>query len=146
MIRLRDNASCQRPAAPVERTARQREGDVQDARWATQIRNMAKHETRTFEPRITASPSPTRTILDIVSKVRRHDMLLIPRVLPIAAGSEPEDLLCGRCAELVASGTSRKSLRQRYPEGDNLIARCTCRALNLLCSVAGVHSGYRRTG
>jgi hypothetical protein len=145
MIRLRGNAACHTPP-PVGRTARQREGDADDARWAMQIMTMARHETRTIEPPVAASPAPIRTILDIVSKVKRHDMLLIPRVLPIAAGSESEDLLCGRCAGLVASGTSRKSLRQLHPEGDNLIARCTCKALNLLCSVAGVHSGYRRTG
>lgn len=143
MIGLTGNLSRGRPAAISGRTARQRECDAEDARWEMQIRKMTKHGMRGVEPVAAAPPAPIRTALAVVGKVKRHDLLLIPRTLPIAVGDEPEDLACGRCAKVIASGTSPASLRDRHPEGDKLIVRCTCKALNLLSATAGVRSGYR---
>ncbi len=143
MIGLTGNLSRGAPAAIAGRTARQREADAEDARWEMQIRKMTRHSVRAADPAVAPRPAPVRTALHIVSKVRRHDMLLIPRVLPIAAGGEPQDLVCGKCAKVIASGTSPASVRRLHPEGDTLIVRCPCGALNLLCGIAGVRSGYR---
>jgi len=144
MIGLSTIASCRRPPLLPGRSARQRERDAEEAGWEARLRQLPKHATRHVDPVPVSAPAPLRTVLDLVTGVDRHDMLLIPRTLPIAVGGDGEDLACGQCACVIASGTSRASARGRYPEGDRLVVRCTCRALNLLSGQAGPRSSFRQ--
>jgi hypothetical protein len=145
MIGLRSNVSRIVPMAA--RSARQRECDADEAGWELQIRRMAKHGTRQIEPPVTVPAAATTQIMEVVSKIGRHDVLLLPRTLPIGTGDDPEDLACGRCSTIVAAGLSRTAARNRHPEGKRVVVRCTCKALNLLCGVArGSRKAGRRAG
>ena len=126
-----------------ERASWQRERDEEEAAWEAQLRRMAKYQTREIEPAAAPAPAPpVRTAMDVVSGRKRHDFLLLPRRLPIVTGSESEDLACGKCGTVIAARTSRETARRRHPEGDRLVVRCTCKALNLLCGKAGIRSSY----
>ena len=142
MIGLRTNASRGAPPPLPERTARRRERDAEEARWEAQLGRMAARRPREVE-RIVSLPAPARTALDLVSRVLRHDALLLPRTLPFATGSDGEDLVCGRCGAVIAARLDREAARGRHPEGRRLLVRCTCRALNLLSGEAGLRSSYR---
>jgi hypothetical protein len=123
--------------------AARRAHSAEEARWEAQIRTMARHEPRESAPAVIALPPPVRVILPVVNGMKRHDALLIPRTLPAMTGSGGEDLACGKCGSVIASRTDREAARRRHPEGDRLIVRCTCRALNLLSPIPGIRSGYR---
>lgn len=142
MIGLRTNASRGPPRPMPERLAGRRERDAEEARWEAQLRRMATCRPREVE-RIASPPAPVRTALDVVGGMLRHDALLLPRTLPIATGSEAEDLLCGRCGTVIAARLSREAARGRHPEGRRLVVRCTCKALNLLSGSAGRRTSYR---
>jgi hypothetical protein len=75
--------------------------------------------------------------LEVVDGMTRYDNLIIPRALPVTMGCEDEDLACGRCGDVIASRASRDTVRRNYPQGDRVVIRCTCRALNVICGNAG---------
>lgn len=145
MIGLRTNPACRTPPPLPAPGARQREREAEEAGWEARLRRLPKHGTRHADAVAPRGNAPRRTLLEPAGRPGRHDMLLLPRAVPIATGAEPEDLVCGSCAAIVAAWTSRASLRRLYPEGDRLILRCPCRTLNLLSGLAGPRSSYRRT-
>ena len=142
MIGVRENLRGHMPPPLSDRAVRLgRERAAQEAQWEAQLRKMASHKAP--ESRIFSLPTPVRTLLDVLSGRKRHDTILLPRTLPVITGSETEDLACGKCGNVIAARVSRDSVRGRHPEGDRLVVRCTCRALNLLSSTPGIRSGYR---
>ena len=145
MISARTNA-CGRTPPPLSDQAarRSRERAAEEARWEAQLRKIARTQPEERRAAPIAGPAPVTTLMALVSDIGRHDTVLLPRALPIAAGSEPEDLACGKCGKVIAARSSRQSLRRDHPAGDRLVVRCTCRALNLLCGIRGERTGYRR--
>ncbi|MEA3028875.1 MAG: hypothetical protein QOG13_200 [Sphingomonadales bacterium] len=122
------------PGEPLGRAARQRERDEEEAGWEAQLRRMAGR-AKYSEPVIERVVSPIRMALEIVGGVTRRDSLLLPRTLPVFTGDEHEDLVCGKCWEIIGFRTSAPSCRRLHPEGDRVIVRCTCGALNVLYQV-----------
>lgn len=110
---------------------------AEEARWEAQIRMMAqmKRQERPAPP--ATAPAPVQTTLDVVDGMTRYDNLVIARALPLAVGSDAEDLTCGKCGGVIAARASRETVRNRYPQGDRLLIRCSCRAINVLCGEAG---------
>jgi hypothetical protein len=136
MIGLRTNAARGAPPLMPERVAWRRERDAEEARWEAQLGRMATRRPKEVE-RIVSPPAPVRTALYVVGGMLRHDSLLLPRILPIATGSDAEDLVCGKCGAVIAARLSRAAARCRHPEGRRLVVRCTCKALNLLSGRTG---------
>jgi len=126
--------------APTEsrRDAWRRECAAEEAGWEAQLRKMAGPAMSSGRPMrlrgiIRAIPSPAASrVARIMRDWKGHDSLLLPRSLPIFTGSDAEDLVCGKCADVIARRASPPAARCRYPEGDRLIVRCTCGALNVL--------------
>lgn len=114
------------------KTARQREWDEDEARWEGRLRQLAARQAPSHDPTEPASRPPRRTSLRLVFNVTRRDWLMLPRSMPSFSGSEPEDSVCGKCRGLIGSGISSHTIRSRHPEGDRLVIRCVCGALNLL--------------
>jgi hypothetical protein len=126
--------SCCDPGEPLGRAAGQRERDEEEAGWEAQLRRMAGR-VKYSEPAIERVVAPVRMALEIVGGVTRRDSLLLPRTLPVFTGDEDEDLVCGKCSKVIGSRTSAPSCRCLHPEGDRVIVRCTCGALNLLYQI-----------
>jgi hypothetical protein len=40
--------------------------------------------------------------------------------------------VCGKCGDVIGSRISPATARREHPEGERLVVRCTCGALNLL--------------
>ena len=133
------------PSGESRRDAWRRECVAEEAGWEAQLRKMAGHQTRHADP-VRSRAAPLLTALQIVRLPTRHDSLLLPRSLPIFTGNDAEDLVCGKCADVIARRASPPAARCRYPEGDRLIVRCTCGALNVLGQAAanGEGSASRR--
>ncbi len=143
MIGVRTNACVRTPPPLSDNAARlRRERAADEARWEAQLRTMARDRPRERAPAAVGMPPPVTKLLDLVNGRSRHDTLLIPRTLPVITGSEPENLACGKCGTVIAARISPQSARRQHPEGDRLVVRCTCRALNLLCGMAGIRSSY----
>jgi hypothetical protein len=132
------------PCEPLERGARERECDEEEAGWEAQLRRMAeraKYSERVLEQVV----APARIVLEIVGGVTRQDSLLLPRTLPVLTGDEHENLVCGKCSEVIGFRTSAASCRRLHPEGDRVIVRCPCGALNLLYQVESPRRALRLT-
>ncbi len=128
----------------LDRAARRRECDADEARWEAQLRRILKHETRHPDPVADRRLATVPRSLEVVVGVTRHDSLLIPRTLPAFIGGEREDLLCGKCSDVIGSQTTPPTARRQHPEGDRLIIRCTCGALNLISRTSRVRDGDSR--
>lgn len=122
------------PGERLKRAARQRERAAEEAGWEAQLRRMAGR-AKYSEPAIKRVVASVRMALEIVGGVTRRDSLLLPRTLPVFTGNEHEDLVCGKCSEIIGLRASAPSCRRLHPEGDRVIVRCTCGALNLLYQV-----------
>ncbi len=110
---------------------------AEEARWEAQLRMLARMK-RQERPSLPApAPAPVLTTLDVVDGMTRYDNLVIARALPLAVGDDAEDLACGKCGGVIAVRASRETVRNRYPQGDRLLIRCSCRAINVLCGEAG---------
>jgi hypothetical protein len=119
-------------ADKFERAAWRRASDADDARWEAQIRNMADPAVEESRPPLGRIPAPIRTALEVAAGVTRRDVLIMPRTLPSFSGDENEDLVCGRCGDVIGFRISPVTARRKHPEGERLLVRCTCGALNLL--------------
>jgi hypothetical protein len=135
MIGMRNNRSGLTTPSPLsdEGARRRLECAADEARWAAKLRATAKTKAREPAP----GAAPVTILLDVVDGMTRYDNLIMPRALPIAVGCEGEDLACGKCGDVIASRAGRDTVRRNYPQGDRVVIRCTCRALNVLCGDAG---------
>lgn len=116
---------------------------MEEAQWEAKLRQLARREVKHLAP--VSRPAITRrSSLKLVTAITRHDALLMPRSWPLLTGSEAEDLACGRCANVIGSGTTAAAARSRFPEGERVIVRCGCGALNLLCHAPGGRSEPHR--
>lgn len=115
-----------------ERAAWRRRCDADEARWEAQIRRMAGQAAEESRPPVSSSPAPIRTALELAGAVTRRDALIMPRTLPTFSGDENEDLVCGKCGDVIGIRISPVTARREHPEGERLVVRCTCGALNLL--------------
>jgi hypothetical protein len=121
------------PAADkFERAAWRRASDADEARWEAQIRNMAGAAAEESRPPAGRIPAPIRTAMEVAGDVTRRDALIMPRTLPTFSGNENEDLVCGRCGDVIGFRISPVTARREHPEGERLVVRCTCGALNVL--------------
>jgi hypothetical protein len=125
---------------PVIRTQSvgERQWSEDQLRWEAQLAKLAARvqtKTATF-PRL----APARSTLELASAGTPRDALLIPRLLPAMTGTEPEELLCGGCSGILGAGISARNARRRHPEGQRLLIRCPCGALNLLARDRGCRS------
>lgn len=114
------------------KSVRRREMDEDEARWEARLRQLAARKAPGHDP---AGPVPRplrKTSLQLASNVTCRDALLLPRSLPSFSGDEPEDFVCGKCFDLIGSRISPRTIRSRNPEGERLVIRCLCGALNLL--------------
>lgn len=114
------------------KAARQREWDEDEARWEARLRQLAGRQVPSRDP---AGPVPRplrKTPLQLACSVTRRDWLLLPRSLPSFSGNDPEDSVCGKCSTLIGSRISARTIRSRHPDGERLVIRCVCGALNLL--------------
>jgi len=143
VIRLRTNPSCRAPPTLTARAAWQHQR-ADEAGWEAQIRRMAKLQTREAKTAVTSAVPPIVMALVVIKAIKRLDTLLIPRDLPLAVGIDAEDLVCGGCGTIIASRISRESARRRHPEGERVVVRCSCRALNLLHGAAAPAAAGRR--
>ena len=119
-------------AQPRERpfSRQERDWNLQQARWEAKLR-LAAGKQAPDRPR--APPRARRPVaLTLAEKFSVRDALLIARSGDSFAGSEEEDLACGGCGAVICSGISKRSLRRTHPEGEQLIVRCPCRALNVV--------------
>jgi hypothetical protein len=119
-------------AEKFERAAWQRACAADEARWEAQIRRMAGHAAEGSMPPVSRGPAPIRTALEVAGGVTRRDVLIMPRTLPGFSGEENEDLVCGKCGDVIGLRISPVTARREHPEGERLVVRCTCGALNLL--------------
>lgn len=117
-----------------EQAAWRRRCDADEARWEAQIRKMAGQGAQESKPTVAARTARVRTALEVAARVTRRDAVLMPRTLPTFSGSENEDLVCGKCADVIGVRISPGTARRAHPEGERLVVRCTCGALNLLSS------------
>jgi hypothetical protein len=115
-----------------ERVAWRRACQADEARWEAQIRRMAGRSTKDSEMPVVVRTAPVRTTLEVAADVTRRDALFMPRRLPTFSGIENEDLVCGKCAGVIGFGISSATARRRHPEGERLVVRCICGALNRL--------------
>lgn len=119
-------------AQPPERAGRFTDLDwaIQQAAWERKLRRSAAAGEW---QRPCASPASRRpTQLALADAFSPRDTLLIASKAAPLTGSEPEDLACGKCGQILGEGFSARGLRRRHPEGRRLIVRCSCRALNLV--------------
>ena len=114
------------------KSARRRETDEDEARWEARLRQLAVRKSFTRTRTAPAPRPPRETSLQLVCKLTRRDALLLPRSVPGFFGSELEDFVCGKCCGLLGSGISPHTIRSRHPEGERLVVKCVCGALNLL--------------
>jgi hypothetical protein len=128
MMKTSLNAAADR----FDRAAWRRRCDADEARWEAQIRKMAGHKAAESPPPVSSGPAPIRTALIVAGGVTRRDALILPRTLPTFSGDENEDLVCGKCGDVIGLGISPVTARREHPEGERLMVRCTCGALNLL--------------
>lgn len=119
------------PRSPPK-TARQRESDEEEARWEGRLRQLAARQAPSHDPAGPAARPFRKTSLQLASGVTRRDWLMLPRSLPSFSGTEPEDSVCGKCSGILGSRISPRTIRSRHPEGDRLVIRCVCGALNLI--------------
>jgi hypothetical protein len=126
--------SLEAAADKIESAAWRRRCDADEARWETQIRKMAGHAAEETRRPVRSVRAPVRTSLEVANGVTRRDALMIPRTLPTFTGDENEDLVCGKCGDVIGFRISPRTARREHPEGDRLVVRCTCGALNLLSS------------
>jgi hypothetical protein len=119
-------------ADQIERAAWRRRSDADEARWEAQIRKMAGHAAEEPGPPVSRGPVPIRTALEVAGGVTRRDALIMPRSLPTFSGHENEDLVCGKCGDVIGLRISPVTARREHPEGERLVVRCTCGALNVL--------------
>ncbi|MEA2998933.1 MAG: hypothetical protein QOK17_766 [Sphingomonadales bacterium] len=119
-------------ADQIERAAWRRCSDAEEARWEAQIRKMAGHAAEETRSPVSRGPAPSRTALEVAGGVTRRDALIIPRTLPTFSGDENENLVCGKCGDVIGFRISPATARREHPEGERLVVRCTCGALNLL--------------
>jgi RNase P subunit RPR2 len=119
------------PEASV-RSRRQRDWEEDQSRWEARLRKLAGRMPA--EEKIVAAPRLllARTALELAAKVSHRDNLLIPRSLPTFTGTEPEDLVCGKCSDIIGRGITSLTARREHPQGSRLVVRCPCGALNLL--------------
>jgi hypothetical protein len=115
-----------------DRVAWRREEAADEARWEAQLRRMPKHATRHNEPVADGPPASTHGVLEVAHGLTQFDTLLTPRTLPLFTGDEAGDFACGRCAVVIGSRTSLATVRDRHPDGERLLVRCTCGAWNVL--------------
>lgn len=115
-----------------ERAAWRRRCDADEARWEAQIRKLAGHAADESRRPASSRPAPMRTTLVVASGVTRRDALIMPLTLPTFSGDENEDLVCGKCGDVIGFRISPVTARREHPEGERLVVRCTCGALNLL--------------
>jgi hypothetical protein len=136
VIGLKDNRY-RRPLRPLSVDALRQRRDCarEEAHWE----KMLKVGASLTPDKVAVRPASAsvRTSLDVVDGMTRFDNLVIPRALPVAVGSDDEDLVCGGCGRTIASHSSREAMRRDHPQGDRLVIRCTCRALNVICGEAG---------
>lgn len=119
-------------ADKYERAAWRRRCDADEARWEAQIRNMAGHAMEEPRPPAGSGFAAIRTALEVAASVTRRDALFMPRMLPTFRGHENEDLVCGKCEDVIGFRISPVTARREHPEGERLVVRCTCGALNIL--------------
>jgi hypothetical protein len=121
------------PAADkFEQSAWRRRCDADEARWEAQIRKMTGRAAEELKSSVASGPAPIRTALEVAIGVTRRDALIMPRTLPTFSGDENEDLVCGTCGDVIGFRISPVTARREHPEGERLVVRCTCGALNLL--------------
>lgn len=119
---------------PVPRdlsSAERRWGEA-ERRWEAQLGKQAAHGRAMSEAAAIIRSAPARSFLQLISTATPRDALLLPRILPAFTGNEQEELLCGKCYEVIGVGVSAHSVRRRHPEGRRLMIRCLCGGLNLL--------------
>lgn len=138
MIASRGNQAGRVPRPPSRRApCHDRDCAAEEARWEAQLRMLARMKRQERPSPPVTAPAPVLTTLDVVDGMTRYDNLVIARALPLAVGSDAEDLACGKCGGVIASRANRETVRSRYPQGDRLLIRCSCRAINVLCGEAG---------
>ncbi|MEA3051445.1 MAG: hypothetical protein QOG72_348 [Sphingomonadales bacterium] len=115
-----------------EQAAWRRRCDADEAHWESQIRKMAGHAAEESRPSATGGSAAIRTALEVAAGVTRRDALFMPRTLPTFSGHENEDLVCGKCGDVIGFRISPVTARREHPEGERLVVRCTCGALNVL--------------
>ena len=116
----------------LKRAARQLECRADEARWEAQLRKLAGRQPIADRPVAAPRFALVRTALELATRVSRRDALIIPRTLPAFSGNGIEDLVCGQCSDVIGMGVTLRVARREHPEGDRLVVRCTCGALNLL--------------
>lgn len=126
----RSNASPFAQPGGTTISSRQREWDREQAAWEARLRALSG--------RLAAEEKPVRlvplepTILEQARRVTRLDVLLLPRSLPVFVGTEQGDLACAGCSGIIGQAITARTARRAHPEGDRLVVRCTCGALNLV--------------
>lgn len=129
--------SLHHPSATDRRAIRQHECNMDEARWEAQLRKLARRKPIEEKRPPPARPSLVQSPLELTARVTSRDVLLIPRHLPAFTGDEHQDLTCGRCSSVIGSGIALRTARREHPEGDRLVVRCLCGALNLLSLQSG---------
>lgn len=119
-------------AQRAPRSARQQERDEDEARWEARLRHLTRQKQWSERSASVAAVESRTTSLELASKLTPHDAVLLPRALPRFTGDEHEDVVCGRCRDLIGSQISPCTIRRRHPEGKRLVIRCLCGAFNLL--------------
>ena len=119
-------------ADKFERAAWRRRCDADEACWEAQIRTMAGRAAEESRRPASSRTALLRTALEVAGGVTRRDALLMPRTLPTFSGDENEDLVCGKCGDVIGFRISPVTARREHPEGERLVVRCTCGALNVL--------------
>ena len=119
-------------ADKFERAAWRRRCDADEACWEAQIRKMAGHVAEESRRPVSSGTAPIRTALEVAGGVTRRDALILPRTLPTFSGDENENLVCGKCGDIIGLRISPVTARREHPEGERLVVRCTCGALNVL--------------
>jgi hypothetical protein len=120
-----------RPAG-FARSARQREWEADQAAWEAKLRKLAGRLAVEGKPASRIPHEPR--ILEPAGRAKPLDALLLPRSLPALVGTEQSDLACFGCAGIIGQAITARTARREHPEGARLVARCTCGALNLVCS------------
>jgi hypothetical protein len=114
------------------KSVRQIEWEQDEDGWETRLRQLAVPVSAQGKPIRRAQRPLRKTVLQLAGKLTRRDALLLPRSLPGFTGTEREDLTCGKCSDLIGSRITAPTIRRRHPEGERLVIRCVCGALNLL--------------
>ena len=127
-----------RNPAPRNLSAAERRWGEAQLRWEAQLAKQAAHGQARTKTAAIVRNAPARSVLELTSAATPRDALLIPRTLPALTGNEPEELLCGKCSEVIGAGISARTVRRRHPEGQRLMIRCPCGGLNLLARCRGL--------